>query len=512
MSGSDAAFPAPAENLERRLALLVETITDYAIFLLDPDGHVASWNRGAQRIKGYRSEEIIGRHFSAFYLPEDVEADGPGRELAIARREGRHEDEGRRVRKDGSTFWANVVVTCIRDADGEVLGFGTVTRDLSARSLTEEQLRGTADRLSAAHRELEQFRRLVLNVRDYAIFMLDPGGRIATWNAGAQHIKGYAAEEVIGRDFSLFYTDVDRDRGHPAFELEIAARDGRYEEEGWRVRKDGTTFWANVVITSVRSDDGVLIGYAKVTRDLTERRAAEQALRAGNEELIRVNRELDRFASVAAHDLREPLRTVAGFSDLLVARYEDRLDERAQGYLRHITAANERMERLVDGLLAYARSGDSAQPGHRVVVRRCVEVVLADLHRAIADRDAELRVAVPDGAAVVATEQDLAAVLRNLVSNAVKFADAQQPRVRIGAERRRDAWRIEIADNGIGIDAADRPRIFDAFHRLHSPAEYPGTGLGLAIAQRVVERHGGSIGVDAADGQGSVFWFMLTAA
>jgi PAS domain S-box-containing protein len=352
---------------------------------------------------------------------------------------------------------------------------------------------------------------LVETVSDYAIFLLDPDGHVASWNRGAQRIKGYRAEEIIGRHFSAFYTDEDRARDHPARELEIASQEGRYEEEGWRVRKDGSMFWANVVITAVRSDEGALIGYAKVTRDLTERRAAEQALRAKNEELTRANRELDRFASVAAHDLREPLRTVAGFSELLVARYEDQLDERAQGYLLHITAANVRMERLVDGLLHYARSGDAAQPAHRVVVLGCVEVVLEDLQGAIAERDAELRVAVPDDVAVMCTEQDLSAVLRNLVSNAVKFANPQRPEVRIRARRVEDGWRIEVADNGIGIDAADRPRIFDAFQRLHSPAEYPGTGLGLAIAQRVLERHGGAIGVDTTEGPGSLFWFVLPA-
>jgi PAS domain S-box-containing protein len=512
MRRSDAVHGPSDDRLAQRLVLLINQVADYAIFLLDPDGYVASWNRGAERIKGYTAAEIIGRHFSAFYTDEARERDHPGDELAIARREGRYEEEGWRVRKDGSTFWANVVITCLRDADGQVVGFGKVTRDLTARRLAEEQMRADADRLVIANRELEQFRRLVISVRDYAIFMLDPGGHIVTWNAGAEHLKGYTAQEAIGRHFSMFYTAEDRERAHPAYELEVAAREGRYEEEGWRVRKDGSTFWANVLITAVRTEQGVLVGYAKITRDLTERRAAEAALREANEELGRVNRELDRFASVAAHDLREPLRTIAGFAELLATRYRESLDERAAHYVDHITHAVERLDQLVESLLAYARSSDAAAPGRRIALAALVGTLLADLHAAIAERGADLHVEVPDDAAVTAAEQDVAAVLRNLLSNAVKFADPEHPRVAVRAERDGDGWRVDVSDNGIGIEPADRPRIFAPFQRLHSASEHPGTGLGLAIAQRVVERNGGSIGVDSVVGQGSRFWFVLPSA
>jgi signal transduction histidine kinase len=310
----------------------------------------------------------------------------------------------------------------------------------------------------------------------------------------------------------MFYTAEDRERAHPEYELEVAAREGRYEEEGWRVRKDGSTFWANVLITAVRDDDGALSGFAKITRDLTERRAGEEALRAANEELGRVNRELDRFASVAAHDLREPLRTIAGFGDLLATRYRGSLDARGAHYVDHITQAVDRMEQLVGSLLAYARSADSAAPAQPVALAGLVGTLLTDLHAAISERGAEIDVEVPEDAAVAAAEHDVAAVLRNLLSNAVKFADAQDPRVAIGAEREGDGWRVDVVDNGIGIEPADRPRIFTPFQRLHTTSEYPGTGLGLAIAQRVVERNGGAIGVDSVAGRGSRFWFVLPAA
>jgi PAS domain S-box-containing protein len=242
---------------------LVEQITEYAIFFLDSDGHVASWNRGAQRIKGYLAEEVVGRHFSIFYRPQDLWK--CEHELEVAAREGRIEDEGWRVRKDGTLFWANVVITCLRTPDGAISGFAKVTRDLTERRNAEEVLRASEER----------FRLLVEGVKDYAIFMLDPSGHVATWNPGAQLIKGYDSSEIIGQHFSLFYEEPERNSGKAERELSIAARDGRFEEEGYRVRKDGTRFWANVVLTALRNSVGELIGFAKVTRDLSERREAE---------------------------------------------------------------------------------------------------------------------------------------------------------------------------------------------------------------------------------------------
>jgi PAS domain S-box-containing protein len=246
--------------------LLVESVDDYAIFALDPDGYILSWNAGARRFKGYTADEIIGKHFSIFYPPERIAEGFPQYELREAARVGRFEDEGWRVRKDGTRFWANVVITALRDHSGNLVGYAKVTRDLSERRLAEEALRESEER----------FRLIVQGVKDYAIFMLDPTGHITTWNEGAQRIKGYTAEEIIGKHFSIFYPPEANAIGHPQHELEIAKAKGVYEEEGWRLRKDGSRFWANVVITALRREDGSLAGFAKVTRDLTERRAAEQ--------------------------------------------------------------------------------------------------------------------------------------------------------------------------------------------------------------------------------------------
>jgi PAS domain S-box-containing protein len=370
---------------------------------------------------------------------------------------------------------------------------------------------GEATELEVGTGEVDQFRRLVLAVRDYAIFMLDPEGHVSTWNAGAENIKGYTAAEVIGRHFSLFYTDADRERDHPGDELRIAAQTGRFEEEGWRVRKDGSYFWANVTLTAIRDDDGTLLGYAKVTRDLSSRRAADEALRGANEQLARTNRELDRFAAVAAHDLQEPLRTVAGFGDLLAGRYAGALDEQGLAYLSQITGAIRRMQSLVDDLLGFAKAGEPLQPATTVAVEDALRTVLAGLDARISETGAEIVGELEPGLGVCAHTRDLESVLGNLLSNAVKFAGADEPRVVVRGRRVGGEVRIEVADNGIGIDPAYRPRLFRPFQRLHSAGDYPGTGLGLAIAQRVVERSGGAIGVDSTAGEGSTFWFTLPA-
>jgi PAS domain S-box-containing protein len=497
----EAAQSVDATGTARRaheLALLVDNIRDYAILLLDPEGTILTWNAGAERLKGYAAGEIIGRPFSTFYTDEDRAREHPREILAQAAADGRYEEEGWRVRRDGTRFWAHVLITTIYGEDGTVAGFGKVTRDLTARRRAEERS--------------DQFRRLVLGVRDYAIFLLDPGGHITTWNAGAERAKGYSAAEIVGRHFSVFYTDADRARDHPADELRIAAAEGHYEEEGWRVRKDGSRFWANVVITALRHDDGTLLGYAKVTRDLTERRAAELALRDANERLARGNQELDRFAAVAAHDLQEPLRTIAGFSGLLRERHSADLDEDARRFVDHISAAAERMSRLVDDLLGYARAAEPSGAAGDTVLAAAVAAVLEELDGTIAARGARVTVTVAPDAHVHAEPRDVEAVLRNLVSNAVKFADADAPAVTIVAEPVEGSVRVVVADNGIGIDPADRPRLFLPFQRLNSAADYEGTGLGLAIAQRVAERNGGAIGVDSTVGEGSRFWFTLPAA
>jgi PAS domain S-box-containing protein len=352
---------------------------------------------------------------------------------------------------------------------------------------------------------------LVASVRDYAIFMLDPSGYIRTWNAGAHHLKGYEAEEIIGRHFSTFYTDVDRERDHPAHELEIAIREGRYEEEGWRVRKDGTTFWASVTITAVHDHDGELTGFAKVTRDLTERKRSEDALQDAIEELRLANAELDRFASIAAHDMADPLRTISGFAEVLAE--QSVTPEESREFAQHILDSSLRLSGMLDGLLAYARAGRPGAGSEPVAIATVAEQAVADLAGPIDTRGAQVTLDLPTGACVLAEHHDVRLLLQNLVSNAVKFADPTAPAVTVGAERVDGFWRVTVEDNGPGIAPADRPRIFDAFQRAaldHGPVGY---GLGLAICKRLVERHGGRLDLDPepAAGRGTRFSFILPA-
>jgi len=502
---------APADDRdpeERQLALLVSQAPDYALFVMDAQGRIKTCNPAAARMYGYARDELVGEHFSMFYTEEDRARDHPAQELAVASTVGRYEEEGWRVRKDGSRFWANIVITTLRDEDGAPLGFGKVSRDLTTRRLAEEQTLAKAAELEAANRQLIEFRRLVLSVRDYAIFLLDPGGHILSWNMGAQHLKGYQAEEIIGRHFSTFYTAEDRARDHPAHELEIAVRDGRYEEEGWRIRKDGSRFWASVTITAIRDEDGRLTGFAKVTRDLTERKRSEEALRMAVEQLRVANEELDRFASVAAHDMTDPLRTISGFAELLVET--DVSTDEGREYAQHILDSSLRLTAMLRDLLAYARAGRSGGGEALADVAAAVRQVRDDLAAAIGDRGARVDIEVPDDARVRIDPNDLRTILQNLVSNAVKFGRADAPVVAIDAEREDDDWRIEVRDNGAGIAPEHQERIFEAFERAtRSGAGY---GLGLAICQRLVERHGGRIGVESPPGGGTRFWFTLRAA
>jgi len=306
---------------EEQYRLMVETVRDYAIFMLDATGHIITWNEGARLTKGYSKNEIIGKHFSIFYTSKDLDDKKPERELKIAVATGKYEEEGWRVKKNGSVFWANVVITPLFNEVNKLLGFLKVTRDVTERKEKEEDLRQSEER----------YRSLVEQVTDYGIFMMDERGRIISWNEGAKKIKGYTESEIIGKYFSIFYPEEDILNNKPAYELKVALKEGKYEEEGWRLRKDGSLFWANIVITAVYNNNGVHVGFSKVTRDLTERKQNEKALRESyerfriladelkvtNAELSYANHELEQFTSIVSHDLQEPIRTIKSFLQLI---------------------------------------------------------------------------------------------------------------------------------------------------------------------------------------------------
>ncbi|MFN7130761.1 MAG: sensor histidine kinase [Myxococcales bacterium] len=494
---------------EERFRALVDGVTDYAIFMLDREGRVASWNAGAERIKGYRAEEILGQPVSRFYLEEDASSGKAERELTIAAREGRYTEEGWRVRKDGTRFWANVVLTAIRDSEGRLIGFAKVTRDLSEQRRAAEYLKASEER----------FKLLVESLKDYAVFMLDPQGIVVSWNRGAERIKGYRAEEIIGTSFSRFYTEQDRANGKPLRALNEALTRGKFEEEMLRVRKDGQTFWAHVTLTPLRAPDGTLLGFAKVTRDVTERRMADEALRefardlerrveARTAELREANAELEAFAYSVSHDLRAPLRAIDGFSQALLDDYGDRLDAGGLRLLTRVRAGAQRMARLIDDMLMLSRLGRAHLRRDPLDVTALARRIAADLERAEPGRT--LRFDIADGLRADADAGLLEIALRNLLGNAVKFTRTRQfAHIAVGETERDGRRAFFVRDDGVGFDMAYAARLARPFQRLHHEDEFEGTGIGLATVRRVVQRHGGELWFEGAPERGATFTFTL---
>src|SRR2546421_1826504 len=466
---------APARDTAHSFRLLVDGVRDYAIFMLDGAGRVLTWNTGAQRLKAYGAEEIIGKHFSCFYPEEAVEAGKPARLLALAARDGRVEDEGWLVRRDGSRFWADVIITALRDSDGSVIGFAKVTRDLT------EQRR--ADR--ALHESEERFRLLVESVKDYAIFMLDPAGRVVSWNAGAEAIKGYAAEDILGQHFSVFYPPEAVARGEPQAHLDVALREGRLEDEGWRVRKDGSRFWADAIITAIRDAAGVLIGFGKVTRDLTVRRRME-------DQLAQSNAELERFSYSVSHDLRAPLRSINGYAQAVLEDSAAALDTDGQRHLRIIRDSAKRGGELIDALLNFSRLGRQTLSVEPVDLTELARSVVDELRKSAGTEGVDILVDPLPPARGDRTL--LRQALTNLIGNAFKFSRARpHPQIEVGARREGPAVVYFVRDNGVGFDMRYADKLFGGFQRLHRADEFEGTGVGLALAQRIIQRHGGGL-------------------
>jgi len=489
---------SPETNLEQRLQLLIEAVVDYGIFMLDPDGRIISWNSGAQKLKGYSREEILGQHFSIFYPAEAVASGWPQEELRLAKQRGRFEDEGWRIRKDGSRFWANVIITALHGPMGELTGFAKITRDLTERRRHEEALRISEER----------FRLLVDGVRDYAIFMLDTEGIVQSWNSGAEAIHGYAAADIVGRHFSAFYTPQDRASGKAELELATARAHGRFEEEGWRVRKDGHLFWANVVVTAVHATTGVLLGYAKVTRDMSERRRLE--------ELERSSRRMNEFLAMLAHELRNPLAPIRNAVTIM------QLETLASPVLRNCRDVIDRqlthVTRLVDDLLDIGRLS-TGKIKLRKELLRLADVVgrSTEIARPIVSaRRHTLAVQQPSEPVYVNGDATrLSQSLQNVLVNAAKYTP-EGGRIALAVQAEDGFVRIAVTDNGRGIAPEHLQRIFELFMQADSGTDAShesGLGIGLTLAKTLVEMHGGSIEADSPGvGQGSTFTIRLPRA
>jgi PAS domain S-box-containing protein len=486
-------------------------------------------------------------------------------ELEVAAREGRFEDEGWRVRKDGRPFWADVIVTALRDDDGALIGFTKVTQDLTERRHAERALRESEER----------FRLLVESVRDYAIFMLDPDGRVASWNAGAERIKGYTAGEIVGQHFSRFYPQDKIAEGFPAYELAEAARVGRFEDEGWRIRKDGSRFWANVVITALRGDDGTLLGFAKVTRDLTARRATEeQARRLAAEEAARIeadrrteelqrlsdelqeqamtleeqameleaqteeaqalteemqqtnerleqalaeadaaNRAKADFLKAMSHELRTPLNAIGGYADLLLAGIRGPVTPEQQQDVERIRRNQQHLLGVINDILNYTRleAGQLTYDLGPVSLAEVVASVTPMIEPLTRARGVTMEQGSCQPEAVAhADRTKVAQILLNLLSNAAKFTP-RGGRVTIECAAVNGHVVLTVADTGPGVPADQRAAVFEPFVQLGRSltSGHEGSGLGLAISRDLARAMHGELTVADADGGGASFTLAL---
>ena len=506
--------PRPPETAPEtqvsRFELLVQSVTDYAIYMLDPSGTVTSWNAGAERFKGYLADEIIGQHFSRFYTQEEKLAGIPKLALETAEREGRFEAEGWRVRKDGTRFWANVVIDPIRDPSGALVGFAKVTRDLTERRAAEEELR----------RSEERFRLLIESVTDYAIYMLDPTGLVVSWNPGAQRFKGYSADEIIGEHFSRFYTPEDKEAGVPKRALETAEHEGKFEAEGWRMRKDGTRFWASVVIDPVRDRSGRLIGFAKITRDLTERMEAQQALEETRAAFFQSQKleALGKLTGGVAHDFNNLLGVIVGSLDLARRRLAEGVD--ISRLLDNAMKAAERGSDLTQRMLAFARRQELKIetidiPG---LVRGMAELAERTLGPEVS---IETRFPLTLGK-VSADSRQLELALLNLAVNA-RDAMPDGGKIVVAARQEQiappgrdgldpgDYVCLSVVDRGEGMDEETLTRAMEPFFTTKGVGK--GTGLGLSMVQGFARQCGGALLLKSKPGQGTTaeLWLRISA-
>lgn len=513
------------EGLQGHYQLLinaVESIRDYAIFMLDPTGIILTWNKGAEHIVGYSEAETVGKHFSIFYTPEDLARRHPQEELKVSRTEGQYQEEGWRVRRDGVRFWASVLINRITDENGELMGFSQITRDLTERRQTEVTLRASEER----------FRQLVAGVKDYAIFLLDANGIVATWNEGAERLKGYTPDEIIGQHFSKFYPPEDIAAGKTEYELEEASLTGRFEDEGWRLRKDGTRFWANVIITAIRDSKGRVTGFSKVTRDLTERRRAEERLRRANEdlekrvakrteELTKAKNDLERaiasrdeFLSIASHELKTPITSLKLQTQLLRARVDAKTGnapslEKLETTLDMIARQSDRLAGLIEYMLDVSRVqiGKFTFSFESGNLSELVKSVLSQWSEPLRSSGCSLSMQIDEGVVGEFDSYRLEQVMANLLLNAIKYAPGKP--VLVTLKRQDQMAVLTVKDQGAGIEADKQDIIFERYERGGKPSGGSGLGLGLFVARTIVDGHHGTISVQSRVGEGAAFIVRL---
>lgn len=503
-SGKSASGKSPPLD-ERRFRMLIDAVTDYAIYMLDPEGRISSWNPGAERINGYAPDEVIGRNFAMFFPEDDQRQGRPARSLDMARRNGRSEDEGWRVRKDGSRFWTLAVIDAIRDEHGRLVGFAKITRDITERRKVQDAL------LESERR----FRLFVDGVRDYAIFMLDPEGRVINWNIGAQRAHQYAAEEIIGENYRLVFTAEDQAQGEPERALATAAAAGKYEAEGWRVRKDGTQFWASVVIDKICNQKDELLGFAKITRDISEKRDAQKALDEAREQLFQSQKleAIGQLTGGVAHDFNNLLAAIlSGIS--LIERMVGTKDDKLKHLLDTMRQATQRGHGLTRQLLTFSRR----QPLRPEVVdlSKHLHGTLDLLERLLAG-NIRMQPRVPDDLWPI--EVDPAEFELAVLNVCLNARDAMPRGGALTIEARNETRpdgdagervvAVSFADTGVGIPEAIKKRVFEPFFTTKDVGK--GSGLGLSQAYGFAKESGGTVEIVSEVGKGTTVTFRFPA-
>jgi len=476
---------------EEKYRMLLDGIKDYAIFVLDPHGQILSWNAGAERIKGYKAEEIIGRNFSCFFPQQDIDRGRPEEVLRLTAARGRHEEQGMRVRKNGSRFLASVSFTALRDRNGNLRGFSEFSHDLSESQESEAKYRG------------------LLEAAPDAMVVVDQGGKIVLLNVQAEKQFGYSRDELVGQRVTNIIPEGFAERliadGTRSAAEALAQQIGTGIELTGR-RKDGSDFPIEIMLSPLENAEGTLVTAA--IRNITERKQSEVRLVNTVGELKRSNDELQQFAYVASHDLQEPLRMVASYTQLLAQRYKGRLDSDADEFIAYAVDGSNRMQALIRDLLTYSRAGTNGKALQQISSSSALEEALTNLRATIEESGA---IVTQDSLpAVTVDETQLTQVFQNLVGNAVKYRTAEALRVHVSASSNGShEWIFSVKDNGLGIDPQYFQRIFVIFQRLHGREEFKGTGIGLSICKKIVERLGGKIWVESQPEKGSTFYFTL---